>query len=154
MRRVPVLNLRSRRGMSGLLSTLLFIPLMLLMIGMTLYFGRALYAKAAIEDAASAGARFAATSLSGSQGCAQARAAVFDVLAGHYLDPAGASLSVRPVTVWGRGTQAQIDVTYTVGQARVPIFGALLGNTQVRTRYRVVIDTFNNRYANGYLPCG
>ena len=147
------LNLRSRTGLSGLLSTLLFIPLLVLMSGMLMYFGRALYAKAAIEDAAAAGARFAATSLSGEQGCAQAREAVFSVLAGHYMDPGAASISVRPVTTWGRGTQARVEVGYSVGQARVPIFGALLGDTQVRTRYWVVIDAFNNRYANGYQSC-
>lgn len=147
------LNLRSRRGLSGVLSTLLVVPLLLLVAGMMLYFGRALYVKAALEDAAAAGARFASTSLSGAQGCLQARDAAFTVLAGHFLDPTGASIAIRPVTVWGRGTQAEIEVRFTVAQRGVPVFGQLLGDTRLRTRYRVVIDAFNNRYANGYLPC-
>jgi Flp pilus assembly protein TadG len=151
MRRV---DLRSRRGLSGVLSTVLLMPLLILIVGMMLYFGRALYVKAALEDAASAGARFAAASLSGARGCAQARQAAFDVLAGHYLDPAGASIAVRPVTVWGRGTQAEIELGYTVGQRYAPVIGALLGDTRVGARYRVVIDGFNNRWADGYQRCG
>lgn len=146
-------NLRSRRGFSEALSTILSIPVLVVIVGMMIYFGRALYAKAAIEDAAAAGARFATTSLSGQKGCAQAQAAVMQVLQGHYLDPSGVAISIRPAAAWGRGAQALVDVSYQVGQNRVPIFGALLGPTHVQTRYVVRIDAFNNRYENGYLPC-
>jgi Flp pilus assembly protein TadG len=146
-------DLRSRHGFSEALSTILSIPVLLVIVGMMIYFGRALYAKAAIEEAAAAGARFAATSLSGQQGCAQAQAAVIQALRGYYLDPNGAAVSIRPRTVWGRGAQALVDVSYHVGQSRVPIFGALLGPTHVQTGYVVRIDAYNNRYANGYLPC-
>lgn len=146
-------DLRSRRGFSEALSTILSIPVLLVIVGMMIYFGRALYAKAAIEEAAAAGARFAATSLSGQQGCAQAQAAVVQALQGYYLDAGGAAVSIRPRTTWGRGTQALVEVSYRVGQSRVPILGALLGPTQVHTRYVVRIDAYNNRYANGYQPC-
>lgn len=146
-------DLQSRRGFSEALSTILSLPVLLVIVGMMIYFGRALYAKAAIEDAAAAGARFAATSLSGQQGCSQAQAAVVQTLQGHYLDPAGAAVSIRPNAAWGRGAQALVEVSYQVGQSRVPIFGALLGPTHVHTRYVVRIDAYNNRYANGYLPC-
>lgn len=148
------IDLRSRRGLSEALSTILSIPVLLVIVGMMIYFGRALYAKAAIEDAAAAGARFAATSLSGQQGCAQAQAAVVQALQGHYLDPGGAAVSIRPSAAWGRGAQALVEVSYRVGQSRVPIFDALLGPTHVHTRYVVRIDAYNNRYANGFLPCG
>jgi Flp pilus assembly protein TadG len=147
------IDLRSRHGFSEALSTILSIPVLLVIVGMMIYFGRALYAKAAIEEAAAAGARFSVTSLSGQQGCAQAQAAVNQTLQGYYLDPNGAAVSIRPRTVWGRGAQALVDVSYRVGQSRVPIFGALLGPTRVQTRYVVRIDAYNNRYANGYLPC-
>lgn len=147
------LNLRSRRGFSEAMSTILSLPLLVVLVGMLVYFGRALYAQAAIEDAASSGARFAATSLSGSQGCLQAREVIFQVLQGHYLEPSGASISVRPIARWGRGTEARLDVSYVVEQSRVPVFGELLGPTAVSTRYDVVIDPFMNRYANGYQPC-
>lgn len=153
MSAMTCVDLRSRRGLSEALSTILSIPVLLVIVGMMIYFGRALYAKAAIEDAAAAGARFAATSLSGQQGCAQAQAAVVQTLQGHYLDPGGAAVSIRPNAAWGRGAQALVEVSYQVGQSRVPIFGALLGPTHVRTRYVVRIDAYNNRYDNGYLPC-
>jgi Flp pilus assembly protein TadG len=148
-----VIDLRSRNGFSEALSTIVSIPVLLVIVGMMIYFGRALYVKAAIEEAAAAGARFAATSLSGEQGCAQAQAAVNQTLQGFYLDPSSAAVSIRPSMAWGRGAQALVDVSYRVGQGRVPIFGALLGATDVRTHYVVRIDTFNNRYASGYLPC-
>lgn len=154
--RMPVcgrVDLRSRLGFSEALSTILSVPVLLVILGMMIYFGRALYAKAAIEEAAAAGARFAATSLSGQQGCAQAQAAVVQALQGYSLDASSAAVSIRPRTAWGRGTQALVDVSYHVGQSRVPILGALLGPTQVQTRYIIRIDTYNNRYANGYLPC-
>ena len=74
-----------------------------MVIGFMAYFGRALYARAAIEDAAAIGARWAATSLTGKKGCEQARAAMALSLQGYYLDPSGASLSVQPLGAWDRG---------------------------------------------------
>ncbi|MCL5998678.1 MAG: pilus assembly protein [Chloroflexi bacterium] len=149
----PKIDLRSRRGLAELLSTLVALPLLLLVIAFILYFGRALYAKAAIEDAAAVGARWAGTSLGGQQGCRQARESMAKVFQGYYIDPAGATVSVRPVTLWGRGTRALVDVRYNVSQRRVPILGPLLGDVTVKTQYSVPIDTFNNRYDYGWLPC-
>ena len=147
------IHLKSRRGVAEVLSTVLAIPIFLILIGTLMYFGRALYAKAAVEEAASGGARWAATSLSGQQGCAQVREAIVTTLRGYYLDPSGASVQVQPVTTWGRGTQALIRVTYRVGQRSVPILGPLLGDTPVRTEYRVTIDPYLNRYSNGWRAC-
>jgi Flp pilus assembly protein TadG len=148
------IDLRSRRGIAELLSTFVALPVLLLAIGVILFFGRAMYAQAAIEDAASVGARWAATSLSGQKGCQQAREAMNRVLQGYYVDPGGAQITVRPVSLWGRGTRARVQVQYTVGQGRVPILGALLGDTTVRTQYDVPIDTFINRYSYGWMSCG
>ena len=92
------IHLKSRRGVAEVLSTVLAIPIFLILIGTLMYFGRALYAKAAVEEAASGGARWAATSLSGQQGCAQVREAIATTLRGYYLDPSGASVQVQPVT--------------------------------------------------------
>lgn len=147
------IDLRSRRGLAELLSTLVALPVLLLAIAFMLYFGRALYVKAAIEDAAAVGARWAATSLGGQQGCQQAREAMAKVLQGYYIDPAGTTVSVRPVTLWGRGTRAVVDVRYNVSQRQVPILGPILGDLTVKTQYSVPIDTFNNRYDYGWLPC-
>jgi hypothetical protein len=147
------IDLRSRRGVAELVSTLLALPLLLLMIAMILYFGRALYAKAAVEDTASVGARWAATSLSGEQGCRQSRQALTTVLQGYYLDPAGAHVTVRPVGAWGRGARAEVQVTYKVSQRGVPILGRLLGDSVVRSRYLVPIDPFNNRYDDAWQVC-
>jgi hypothetical protein len=149
----PIANirLRSRRGIEELVSTFLAIPLFLLVIGLVLYFGRALYVKAAVEDTAATGARWAATSLSGQQGCGQARQALGLVLQGYYLDPAGARITVRPVAAWGRGMRAHVEVSYVVSQRGVPILGPLLGDTTVSGSYVVPIDAFNNRY--GWERC-
>lgn len=151
---VQPISIRSRSGVAEVLSTILAIPIFLILIGTLMYFGRALYAKAAIEEAASGGARWAATSLSGVQGCAQVREVIATTLRGYYLDPAGASVQVQPLTTWGRGTQALIRVSYRVSQRSVPILGPLLGDMPVRTEYRVTIDPYLNRYSNGWLVCG
>jgi Flp pilus assembly protein TadG len=123
------------------------------MIAMMLYFGRALYAKAAVEDTASVGARWAATSLSGEQGCRQSRQALTTVLQGYYLNPAGAHVTVRPVGAWGRGARAEVLVTYNVSQRGVPILGPLLGDSIVRSHYLVPIDAFNSRYDDAWRAC-
>lgn len=150
---IKPINLRSRRGVAEVLSTILAIPIFLILIGTLMYFGRVLYAKAAIEEAASGGARWATTSLSGVQGCAQVREAIATTLRGYYLDSAGANVQVQPLTTWGRGTQALIRVSYRVSQRSVPILGLLLGDTPVQTEYRVTIGPYLNRYSNGWLVC-
>ena len=95
------INLRSRRGLSEMFTLVLALPFFIALIGLLLYFGRALYVKAAIEDAAATGARFATTSLSGHKGCVQALEAMQLVLAGHTLDPNVARFDVRPLQAWG-----------------------------------------------------
>ena len=149
-----IINLRSRRGIAEVLSTILAIPFFAILIGFMAYFGRALYAKAAIEDAAATGARWAVTSLSGRKGCAQAKEAMQLALKGYALDASGAALSVKPVFGgWGRGTQAEVRVTYKLSQSSVLFFGRLLGDSTITTRYSVVVDRYNNRFANGWQAC-
>lgn len=147
------LNLKSRRGAAELMTTILAIPLMTIMIGLLLYFGRALYAKAALEDAAAAGARFAVTSLSGEKGCRQAREALLLTLQGYHLNVADAQFTIAPTAAWGRAARVRVVASYTVNQQIVPIFGLFMGNTTLRTMYEVRVDAFNNRYSNGWRPC-
>ncbi len=147
------IDLHSRRGLAELLSTLVALPVLLLAIAFILYFGRAMYAKAAIEDMAAVGARWAATSLGGQQGCRQAREAMSKVLQGYTVDPAGATISVRPLALWGRGTRALVTAQYHVSQRQIPILGSLLGDITVKTQYSVPIDTYNNRYDYGWTTC-
>ncbi len=146
-------NLRSRRGVGAVLSTLLAIPFVAIVIGFMAYFGRALYAKAAIEDAAAVGARFAVTSLSGKKGCDQARQAMLKVLEGYRIDPAGAQMLVRPITAWGRGARAEVRVSYRVAQLPGLYFSKSLGDPLISARYEVVVDRYNNRWSNGWQPC-
>lgn len=140
------LLLRNRRGIVEPLATLFAVPMFMAAICFTLYFGRALYAAAALEDAAAAGARWVSTSLSGTRGCQQTQQAMRLVIAGYYLDPAGFRFSVRPVATWGRGTMADVNVSYQLRQSNVPLFGPLLGDVPLQSHYRVPIDAFNNRY--------
>lgn len=144
--RPSYLSLRSRRGVVEPLATLAAVPMFMVAICFTLYFGRALYAQAAVEDAAAVGSRWATTSLSGIRGCQQTQQAMRLVAAGYYLDPAGFGFSVRPIATWGRSTRANVRVTYQLNQSSVPIFGPLLGNVPLQSHYTVPIDPFNNRY--------
>ena len=145
--------LRSRRGLSEMFTLVLALPFFLALIGLLLYFGRALYIKAAIEDAAATGARFATTSLSGHKGCEQALEAMQLVLAGHAIDPSAAQLAIHPLQVWGRGNHAEVTVAYAVDQSWVPILGPMLGNPLIHTRYEVIIDPYLSRFSNGWMAC-
>ena len=145
------LNLRSRRGVAEVATTIFAIPVIAMVIGFMAYFGRALYARAAIEDAAATGARWAVTSLTGKKGCEQAHAAMALTLQGYYLDPNGAHLSVQPLGAWGRGEQVEVRVAYRVNQSKVLFFSRMLGDTMVQTRYVVRIDRYVNHYQ--WQPC-
>lgn len=148
-----MIRMRSRRGEGQVLSTILAIPLFAMLIGYTAYFGRALYARAAIEEAAAAGARFAVTSLSGEHGCQQAQEAMQIVLEGYHLDPASAALVVQPLSGWGRGMRVEVTASYPVAALPSLFFSRMLGDPEVRARYEVVVDRYANRYSNGWQPC-
>jgi Flp pilus assembly protein TadG len=156
-RSVPItpgrVDIRSQRGLANSVFTVVALPFMLLVIGMILWFGRYFYAKAVVNDAAAAGARWAATSLSGQQGCQQARAAVREVLARHNVNAAGVRLSVAPVASWGRGRTARVTVSYRFANAGAPVIGPLLGDPTVSAGYDVVIDEFNSRWDYGWNAC-
>lgn len=147
------ISLRSRRGMGEVLTTLIAIPFFAVIIGFLATFGRALVVQGALEEAAAVGARFAVTSLSGHKGCAQATDAMRRALQGYRLDPAGAQIVVRPLATWGRGERAEVRVSYRVAHLPGLYFGRTLGDPVLRARYEVVIDRYNNRFSNGWLPC-
>ena len=113
-------DLSDERGVTELLETLLALPVLLILIATIWYFGRAWYARVAVEDAAGVGARWAATSLTGAQGCRQAREAMRRTLDGYFVSPRSTAISVRPQTGWGRGQRALVSVRLTVDQSRVP----------------------------------
>lgn len=151
--RLSRLSLRGRRGIGELVSTFVAIPLLVFFIGLIVYAGRALYLRAALEDAAAAGARWAATSLSGAQGCRQAREAVQRALEGYYINPAPARISIQPVALWGRGSRARVSVEYDLDQSVAPVFGRLLGNMTQRVQYFAPLDSWNARHSYGWQPC-
>jgi Flp pilus assembly protein TadG len=145
------INLSSDHGFIELLETVLAIPVLLILVATIWYFGRVWYTRAAVEDAAGVGARWAATSLMGAQGCRQAREAMQQTLAGYALNASAAHISVRPQAAWGRGQRAVVNVSYIVDQSRVPLLGKVLGNKTVETTLVVPIDRYVNRY--GWEPC-
>ncbi len=147
------LRWRDRRGEGAVLASVLALPLFAVLISFMAYFGRGLYARLAVEEAAAVGARFAVASLSGRKGCEQAREAMLRALAGYSLDPARATLIVRPLAGWDRGARAEVRVAYTVPALPGLYFSRSLGDPTVSARYEVVIDRHNNRYSNGWQPC-
>ena len=144
-------ELASDHGFIEMIETVLAIPVLLIIVATIWYFGRAWYVRAAVEDAAGVGARWAATSLSGAQGCRQAREAMQRTLAGYSLNAGAAHLSVAPQAVWGRGQRAVVSVTYIVAQGQVPLIGRALGDKTINTTLVVPIDRYTNRY--GWEPC-
>ena len=147
-------RLGSHGGLIEMLEVVVLFPLMTMMIFAMLYLGRGWYLRAALEDTVAVGSRWAATSLSGSQGCAQAREAMLQVISGYHLNPGGATLSIKPDGAdWGRGKRAVVSASYKLSQAGVPITGGMWGDKTLSTQLIVPVDAFNNRYENGWLPC-
>jgi hypothetical protein len=147
-------NLRSREGAASLLSTLVCLPVVVLLIGFAAYFGRAYYAKFAVEEAALAGARFAQTSLGGGRACSQTLAAMRSVASGYAIDPEAAAFAVRPLgAATSRTRQIEIRVSYRVDQSIIPVFGALLGDTNARARYVATVDANISRQRYGWTRC-
>ncbi len=143
----------SRIGAGEALTTVLALPLFAVLLSYLAYFGRVLYARAAVEEAAATGARFAVTSLSGEQGCRQAHEAMATVLQGYALDAAGARLLVQPIANWGRGARVEVSVAYHLHQPPTLFFSKSLGDPTLESRYIVVVDTASNRYSNGWRAC-
>ena len=150
LHRLP--NLRSHAGMSELIEAIYGFPLVLLIGFTALALGRGWYVRAAVEDAVAVGARWAATSLSGEQGCMQATMAMRTALSGFSLDVGAVQISVRPQARWGRGETAVVEVTYHLDQSGLPLVGAI-GSHTIASRLTVPIDRNNNRYENGWRPC-
>ncbi|NJM39292.1 MAG: hypothetical protein HC853_00265 [Anaerolineae bacterium] len=150
-------QLDCRAGITDLLEVVVIFPALTLMIFLMVYLGRAWYVRAALEDAAAAGARWAPTSLSGTQGCAQARRAMNEVISKYHLNPAGAEFNITLDSTslgrWGRGARAIITAQYRIDQSVVPVAGAKWGNPTISTRLVVPVDYFNNRYTNGWEVC-
>lgn len=149
-----MVNIKSRRGVANSVFTVVALPFLLLVIGMIVYFGRWLYVRGAVHDAAASGARWAVTSLGGEQGCNQAKSAVREVLRRHQLDASRARISVQPQQVrWGRGFEAQISVSYSFMNRDAWVIGPMLGDSTATSNYIVRIDDNNSRWNYGWLPC-
>jgi Flp pilus assembly protein TadG len=137
-----------------MLEVVVIFPLFTMMIFAMLYLGRGWYLRAALEDTVAVGARWAPTSLSGAQGCVQAREAMLQVISGYHLNADGATISIKPHGAdWERATQAVVSVSYKLSQAGVPITGGIWGDKTLSTQLFVPIDAFNNRYDNGWQSC-
>ena len=147
-------GLRSHHGVTSLIDVVFAFPTMMTVIFTVLYFGRAWYVRAMVEDVAASGTRWAATSLSGEQGCTQAMQAMQTVIAGYYLDPTTAKLGVRPEGAWGRNGKARVSVAFKLDQSAIPIVGAWWGNPTIQRQLVVPIDRNVNRYPNGWRACG
>ena len=150
-------NLNSKNGITELLEVVVIFPVMGLIIFAMVYLCRAWYVRAAVEDATAAGSRWAATSLSGAQGCAQARRAIANVMSQYHLDPAKASFSVAfdpsSAANWGRSANAIVRVSYGTDQSKVALVGSRWGNVTVRSSLVVPVDAYNNRWTNGWEEC-
>jgi hypothetical protein len=151
--RKHTIDLRSRAGVGSLLSTLLCLPVMILLLGLVAYVGRAYAARYALEDAAATGARFAQTSLGAGRACDQALASMRRVLAGHALDPGGVRLSAQTRSGAARVRTLEIRAEMTVDQSAIPVLGRLLGDTQLASRYVVAVDPHVSRQRYGWIGC-
>jgi uncharacterized protein (UPF0333 family) len=104
------------------LEFLLILPLLLALIAGILYFGRVLYAKIAVDNAAYDCVRTAAEAMQqdGAQGRYQGETVAINTLEGFYLNRRGGSAAVAYPGSWGRGQEVACQVRYNVSLGGVP----------------------------------
>lgn len=148
------LDLEARDGAASVLATLVCLPVMVLLIALAAYFGRAYYAKFALEDAAATGARWAQTSLGSARSCDQVLATMRTVLKGYALDAEAVRLSARVLSgATSRRRQIEIRASFAVDQSAIPVYGWLWGDSLLMARYVVFVDQNINRQRDGWTGC-
>ncbi len=96
------------------------LPVFLLIIAGLIFFGRVLYVKIALDMASYDACRAAVEALRPGEGINQGMTAGRQTLAGFYLNPGGASLSVTPAGGWARGTPIQCSAAYDLFVGDIP----------------------------------
>jgi hypothetical protein len=145
-------KLRSRAGVVEIIETLLAMPVIIALAMTLVAIGRVQYVRLALEEIVGAGARFASTSLSGERGCAQARAAMDEARQNYVLAPSLLTMQVSAINNWGRGRQARVTATYNITFEGIPMIRWTYQG-QMRTELIVPVDTYTNRYDQGWTQC-
>lgn len=96
------------------------LPIFLLVIAALIFFGRVLYVKIALDMASYDACRAAVEALRPGDGITQGMTAGRQTLAGFYLNPGGASLTIAPAGGWDRGTPVQCSASYDLFVGDIP----------------------------------
>jgi Flp pilus assembly protein TadG len=104
--------IHNERG-QAYLEFIILLPLVLLLIAGVIFFGRVLYVKIALDNAAYDGSRAGVESLNTGRELQQASNAARWTLAGYHLDPGAARVTVGGFT-GGRGNRIWCQVAFNV----------------------------------------
>ncbi len=138
-------QLKSSPSGQSYVEFVLVLPLFLIVIAGVVGFGQLLYTKLALEAASWSGARHAVATLDQSRGVNQAYLGVRYTLDGFGLNPDHAQSQVTVWGQWGRGTQVQARVCYSVPMPPVP-FGQILMPQQVCAAETLPVYRWKSRW--------
>ena len=126
------------------------LPLILLLVSGSLFFGRALYVALAVDAASFDGARAAVETLTRSRGAWQGDLAARATLSGYYLDAGAASIQVVPMQQTDRGTLVCSLVTYDVNVSDIPLVNWFFGGPGVRLSSQTFlsVDYYKSRWTS------
>ncbi len=128
---------RGDRGDSGPLELVILVPVLLLLFGLVVAFGRATTAQEHVQHAAAVGARAAASAQTRGGGTALADRVVGDSLAGVGMTDCGTP-SVDGS--WAPGGRVTVSVTCVVTLGDLLQFGSIPGSRTLRASATEVVD--------------
>lgn len=137
--------LASQRG-QAYVEVILVLPLILLFLAGVLFFGRALYAKVALEDAATSGVRSAVETLAQSRGLWQGQVAAREMLRAYGLERT--EISVRPLAPWSYGTPIVVRVRHRLYVGDIPLLSWFYGGRWVELESRAFlrVEEYKSRW--------
>jgi hypothetical protein len=133
----------SERG-SAAVEALLVAPVLLVLVALVVGGGQLTLDQAAVRAVARESGRMAVTALTPTEAVERGEARGKEVAAGYGLDASRLGLSINPGS-FGRGSDVEVDVTYTVELSTLPAFGLLPGSAQLSANHIEPIDRYMSR---------
>lgn len=140
--------LSDEQGLSEAVEFMLIAPVLVLLLGLALFVVKVRPAQVTVAAAARSCARQAVVTLDQTRGLAQAGESALAVLQARHMDPRRATVRVTPLGVWGRASEVECRVTYTVALNRVPLLALFSRRSEIplTAAYRLRVDPYKSRW--------
>lgn len=133
----------SERG-SAAVEALLVAPVLLVLVALLVGGGQVTSDQAAVRAVARESGRMAVTASTPSEAVKLGEARGGEVAAGYELDASRLGVSINTGS-FERGSEVEVDVTYTVELSSLPAFGLLPGSARLTATHTEPIDRYMSR---------